>query len=179
MGVISSKTKKDPTPFTVGPVLYGHTYLSRVHTTVQCMTMCTGTVDGKKFAKRHSRKLSCNNSGEDHPLPLTFNVGIVGRCRTRGYANNVNFAKPTDARARQHWTSGQGGCHIVVCAKRHGYADAIYSHWMCLRTFFHQPSKTLRSCLSRSCGEVFGLFVSGLCCDADHCPHDARRESHR
>ena len=32
-------------------VLYGHTYLSRAHATVQCMTMCKGTVDGKKFAK--------------------------------------------------------------------------------------------------------------------------------
>ena len=38
-------------PLTLGLVLYGHTYLSRVHTTVQCMTMFKGTVDGKKFAK--------------------------------------------------------------------------------------------------------------------------------
>ena len=38
-------------PFTLGLVLYGHTYLSRVHTEVQCMTMFKGTVDGKKFAK--------------------------------------------------------------------------------------------------------------------------------
>ena len=36
---------------TLGIVLHGHTYLSRVHTTVQCMTMFKGTVDGKKFAK--------------------------------------------------------------------------------------------------------------------------------
>ena len=39
-------------PHTLGLVLYGHTYLSRVHATVQCMTMCKGTVDGKQFAKR-------------------------------------------------------------------------------------------------------------------------------
>ena len=40
-------------PLTLGLVLYGHTYLSRVHTTVQCMTMFKGTVtvDGKKFAR--------------------------------------------------------------------------------------------------------------------------------
>ena len=38
-------------PLTLGLVLYGHTYLPRVHTTVQCMTMFKGTVDGKKFAK--------------------------------------------------------------------------------------------------------------------------------
>ena len=31
--------------------LYVHTYLSSAHTTKQCMTMCQGTVDGKKFAK--------------------------------------------------------------------------------------------------------------------------------
>ena len=37
-------------PLTLGLMLYGHTYLSRVHATVQCMTMCKGTVDGKKFA---------------------------------------------------------------------------------------------------------------------------------
>ena len=35
---------------TLGLVLYEHTYLSRSHTTVQCMTMLRGTVDGKKFA---------------------------------------------------------------------------------------------------------------------------------
>ena len=34
----------------LGLMLCGHTYLSRVHATVQCMTMCKGTVDGKKFA---------------------------------------------------------------------------------------------------------------------------------
>ena len=38
-------------PLTLGLMLYGHTYLSRAHATVQCMTMCKGTVDGKKFAK--------------------------------------------------------------------------------------------------------------------------------
>ena len=38
-------------PLTLGLVLYGHTYLSRVHTTVQRMTMFKGTVDGTKFAK--------------------------------------------------------------------------------------------------------------------------------
>ena len=38
-------------PFTLDLVLYRHTYLSRAHATVQCMTMCKGTVDGKKFAK--------------------------------------------------------------------------------------------------------------------------------
>ena len=37
--------------FTLGLVLYGHTYLSRAHTSMQCMTMSKGTVDGKKFAK--------------------------------------------------------------------------------------------------------------------------------
>lgn len=89
-------------PFTVGLVLYGHTYLSRFRATVQCMTMCKGTVDGKKVRKRHSCKLSCNSSGEDPPLPLTFNVGKVGRYRTQVHANNINFAKPTDAHARQH-----------------------------------------------------------------------------
>ena len=35
----------------LGFVLHGHTYLSRVHTTMQCMTMFKGTVDGNKFAK--------------------------------------------------------------------------------------------------------------------------------
>ena len=30
-------------PLTLGLVLYGHTYLARVHTTVQCMTMFKGT----------------------------------------------------------------------------------------------------------------------------------------
>ena len=38
-------------PLTHGLMLYGHTYLSRIHATVQCMTMCRGTVDGQKFAK--------------------------------------------------------------------------------------------------------------------------------
>ena len=38
-------------PTCLGPVLYGHTYLSRMHATEQCMTMLKGTVEGKKFAK--------------------------------------------------------------------------------------------------------------------------------
>ena len=35
----------------VALVLSGHTYLSRVHTKVQCMTVCKETVDGTKIAK--------------------------------------------------------------------------------------------------------------------------------
>ena len=38
-------------PLTPGLVLYGHTYLSRVHATVQRMTMFKGIVDGTQFAK--------------------------------------------------------------------------------------------------------------------------------
>ena len=34
-----------------GLVLYGHTCLSRVPATVQCMTMFKGTVGGQQFAK--------------------------------------------------------------------------------------------------------------------------------
>ena len=36
-------------PHTLGLVLYGHTYLSRVHSTVQCMTMIKGTVKNRRW----------------------------------------------------------------------------------------------------------------------------------
>ena len=53
IGVVTScgRAEYRSNPHAFGLLLYGHTYLSRAHATVQCMTMCKGTVDGNKFAK--------------------------------------------------------------------------------------------------------------------------------
>ena len=165
----------------LGLVLHGHTYLSRVHTALQCMTMCEETALGtlparnrihlpwsrvvwacisgvhschsamhdrvegdcwrKTIRNINSRILTCDTSSEWRPIALTFNVDMARRHRTRGYANNVNSAKPPVAHARQHWTSGQGGCHSVARAKRDASPNVIYSNSNPLPTYFHQPSK--------------------------------------
>ena len=62
----------------------------------------------KKSSQKALTQSDVQHSGEEPPLPLTFNVGIERRHRTRGYANNVNSAKPPAAHTHQHWTSGQG-----------------------------------------------------------------------
>ena len=92
---------KDRTHLPCSRVVWAH--ISVAHACHRAMhDHVEGDCCRKKVRKINSRILTCDTSSEGRPFPLTFNVGVARRHRTRGCANNANSAKPTAAYTRQH-----------------------------------------------------------------------------